>query len=100
MLRRPSLEHPLRHRLHLHLSPRAVWPVQVADMSRMLELPAYFSKKVFFLLFNLSIVIMALVTGTLRWDVSSIVGGVITLLFMNWMALIASRRYKGKYKGW
>jgi hypothetical protein len=64
------------------------------------ELPAYFSKRVLFLLLNLVMLISQIVTGVLRWEVASIVGCAGALIFMNWMALIASRKYKGKYQGW
>jgi len=69
-------------------------------MGPLVELPSYFSKKVFFLLFNAILLSWALLDGMLRWDVVSIVSGGIALGFMNWMALIAARKYKGKYRGW
>jgi hypothetical protein len=64
------------------------------------ELPAYVSKKVWFLLFNLGALVFEIVTGALRWEVSSVIANGIALLFVNWMTLIASRKYKGKYPGW
>jgi hypothetical protein len=61
----------------------------------MVELPRVISKKVWFLVFNTATIIYLVVSGSLHFEVDSILAHGLALLLINVVALISARKYKG-----
>lgn len=71
----------------------AINPIDWAFTMR--DLPDLISKKTWFLAFNLVAIIYLVASGSLRWNVLSIVSYGFALLVMNIVAWISARKYKG-----
>lgn len=60
----------------------------------MVELPRVISKRAWFLLFNAGTIIYLVVSGSVHWEVGSVLGYGIALLLINGIALVSARKYK------
>ena len=60
----------------------------------MIELPKLISKRTWFLIFNVGTVAYLIFSGTLQWNVISVVSCSIALLVINCIAWISARKYK------